>query len=94
MVVPLVRTQPGVVEGEHERRTVHARLTTTPGVLRAASIVLTLGLLVLAIAASTIANGRADATAEVRDRALPELATAADLYACSLTLTPRRRRRS
>ena len=81
MVAPLVATRPGATAGQRDERTLRARLATTPGILRGASILLTLGLLVLAIAASSIANSRADATAEVRDRALPELATAADLYA-------------
>ena len=80
MVAPLTRARPGVVAGERDRPTLQATLATTPGTLRAASVVITLGLLVLAVVASSVVSSRSDATAEVGERALPELATAADLY--------------
>ena len=71
----------------HDRRLIQVQgmplrrwLGTTPGLLRAASVVLIVGLLALGVVAATSASARSDAARAVGFESAPELLAAQNLY--------------
>ena len=71
----------------HDRRLIQVQgmplrrwLGTTPGLLRAASVVLIVGLLALGVVAATSASARGDAARAVGFESAPELLAAQNLY--------------
>src|SRR6476469_10131466 len=72
----------------HDRRLIQVQgmpvrrwLATTPGLLRAASVLLIVGLLALGVVAFTSASARGDAARAVGSESAPKLLAAQNLYA-------------